>query len=75
MKGKMQGYERLSEKLHFQLEKSLAQSEEEITRMTITSNNILTLKSEEYKATINVLNSQLQMTQDKADRTEKNMKQ
>ena len=43
--------------------------------MTITSNNILTIKSEEYKATINVLNSQLEMIQDKADRTEKNMKQ
>ena len=75
MKGKLEGYERLSEKLHFELEKSLASNEEEITRMTITSNNILAMKSEEYKAAISVLNSQLEVTQDKAFRTEKNIKQ
>ena len=43
--------------------------------MTITSNNIITRKVEEYKATIALLNSQLEMNQDKADRTQKNHKQ
>lgn len=43
--------------------------------MTITSNNIITKKVDEYKATIGLLNSQLEMNQDKADRTEKNYKQ
>ena len=43
--------------------------------MTVTSNNIITRKVEEYKAKIALLNSQLEMNQDKADRTEKNYKQ
>lgn len=43
--------------------------------MTITSNNLITKKVDEYKSTIQLLNSQLDMSQDKAARSEKNYKQ
>lgn len=43
--------------------------------MTITSNNILNKKNDDYKATIAMLNSQLQMNQDKLDRNDKSLKQ
>lgn len=43
--------------------------------MTITSNNLITKKVEEYRSSIQLLNSQLEMNQDKASRTEKNYKQ
>lgn len=75
LKGKVEGYERLTEKLQYELEKSLHINEEEITKITLTSNNLITKKSEEYKATIALLNSQLEMQNDKANRTERNLKQ
>lgn len=59
MRGKLEGYERLTEKLQFELERSLASNEEELARITITSNNLISKKVEEYKGTINLLNSQL----------------
>ena len=43
--------------------------------MALTSNNLITRKVEEYKTAINLLNSQLEMNQDKERRTEKNYKQ
>jgi hypothetical protein len=46
LKGKVEGYERLTEKLQYELEKSLSTNEEEITKITITSNNLITKKSE-----------------------------
>lgn len=57
------------------MEKSLYVNEDEITKITLTSNNILTKKAEEYKSTIALLNSQLEIQSDKTDRMERNFKQ
>ena len=45
LRGKVEGFERLTDKLQFELEKNISSNEEEITRMTITSNNMLSIKN------------------------------
>lgn len=43
--------------------------------MSITSNNILSKKTEEYKNTIAFLNSQIEVGQEKLEKVGKNAKQ
>lgn len=43
--------------------------------MTMTSNNILNKKTDEYKNTIGFLNSQIEVSQEKLEKMEKYYKQ
>ena len=61
----MEGFERLSERLQFELQRNIEDHEEEINKMKQMTNGILNKKAEETKAANAFLRAQLDLELDK----------
>lgn len=58
LKGKLEGYERLTEKLNYELERSIQAHEDEIVKMVAITNNLVGKKVEESKTASAFIKSQ-----------------
>ena len=65
LRGKLEGYERLAERLQFELQRSMETHEEEMGKMKNITNNILTKKTEETKVANAFIKAQLDLELDK----------
>lgn len=75
LKGKIEGYERLTERLQYELQKSIEVHEEEISKMKNITNNIISKKTEEVKVANAYVRAQLDLELDKFEKTEKGLRQ
>ena len=69
MKGKLEGYERIAEKLNFELDRSVMAHEDEIVKMVAITNNLVDKKVEDSKKSMAFVKTQFDMEIEKAERT------
>lgn len=61
LKGKIEGYERLTDRLQYELQKSIEVHEEEVSKMKTVTNNIIAKKTEEVKVANAYVRAQLDL--------------
>lgn len=66
LKGKLEGFEKLTEKLNYELERSMQAHENEIVKMVAITNNLVGKKVEESKTASAFIKSQFDIEIDKA---------
>jgi t-SNARE complex subunit (syntaxin) len=65
LKGKLEGFERLTDRLQFELQKSIEDHEEEVNKMKSMTSNIIAKKTEEVKVANAYVRAQLDYELDK----------
>ena len=75
LKGKIEGFQRLTQRLQFQLQKSIQAHEEEMSKMKTVTSNIIVKKTEEVKVANAFVRAQLDLELDKFQKTEKGLRQ
>lgn len=75
LKGKLEGFERLTERLQYELQMSMEVHQEELNQMKTVTTNLINKKSEETKTANAFVRAQLDLEMDKFDKIEKGLRQ
>lgn len=75
LKGKLESFERLTERLQYELQKCMEDHEEEVEKVRAMTNSLVAQKNEEVKVANAYVRAQLDLQSDKFEKTEKGLRQ